>query len=206
VPHSVPSTLPFQDSPEADRRSWQAEKLRLLWNTRRALGRTTAAGFLISTLVAFLIPVSYTSTTQLMPPDGQSSSGMAMITALAKAGGGMGPVAGDLLGLKSNGALFVGMLRSESSQVKLVQQFDLKDVYGVKLTQDARVQLDERTLIAEDRKSGIISISVTDRSPQRAAALANAYVDQLNSLVTDLSTSSAHRERVFLEDRLKVAK
>ncbi|HVH71850.1 MAG TPA: hypothetical protein VNB49_12155, partial [Candidatus Dormibacteraeota bacterium] len=41
---------------------------------------------------------------------------------------------------------------------------------------------------------------------QRAAAIANAYVDQLNSLVAELSTSSAHRERVFLEERLKVAK
>src|SRR4029077_18122244 len=62
------------------------------------------------------------------------------------------------------------------------------------------------TSISEDRKSGIITISVTDHSPQRAAALANAYVDQLNKLVSELSTSSAHREREFLEERLKVAK
>jgi uncharacterized protein involved in exopolysaccharide biosynthesis len=71
---------------------------------------------------------------------------------------------------------------------------------------DARMRLDENTSISEDKKSGIITISVTDHSPQRAAALAGAYVDQLNSLVSELSTSSAHRERVFLEERLKVAK
>jgi capsule polysaccharide export protein KpsE/RkpR len=71
---------------------------------------------------------------------------------------------------------------------------------------DARMRLDENTSISEDKKSGIITISVTDHSPQRAAALASAYVDQLNSLVSELSTSSAHRERVFLEERLKVAK
>jgi len=71
---------------------------------------------------------------------------------------------------------------------------------------DARRRLDENTSISEDRKSGIISISVTDHNPQRAAALANAYVDELNSLAAELSTSSAHRERVFLEERLKVAK
>jgi capsule polysaccharide export protein KpsE/RkpR len=47
---------------------------------------------------------------------------------------------------------------------------------------------------------------VTDRSPQRAAAVATAYVDQLNFLVAELSTSAAHRERVFLEERLKVVK
>ncbi len=47
---------------------------------------------------------------------------------------------------------------------------------------------------------------MTDRSPQRAAALASAYVDQLNFLISELSTSSAHRERVFLEERLKFAR
>jgi uncharacterized protein involved in exopolysaccharide biosynthesis len=206
VPQPVPSWTPLPDTPDPDRRAGQTERLRVLWKSRRALLRTTVAAFLISALVAFLIPASYTSTTQLMPPDSQSSSGLAMITALAKAGSGLGSMTGDLLGLKSSGALFVGMLRSESCQGRLIRMFDLKTVYGVKLTQDARADLDERTVISEDRRSGIIAISVTDRSPQRAAALANAYVDQLNLLVTDLSTSSARRERVFLEDRLKVAK
>ena len=132
---------------------------------------------------------------------------MAMMAAMAaKAGGSLAGVAGDLLGLKSSGALFIGLLRSQTSQDRLIQQFDLRKVYGRKLVTDARVRLDESTSISEDRKSGIITISVTDHSPQRASALANAYVDGLNSLVAELSTSSAHRERVFLEERLKVAK
>src|SRR5258708_10983599 len=115
-------------------------------------------------------------------------------------------MAGDLLGMKSSGALFIGVLRSQTSQDRLIQQFDLRKVYGQRLVIDARTKLDENTSISEDRKSGIITIRVTDHSPQRAAALANAYVDELNSLVASLSTSSAHRERVFLEERLKVAK
>jgi capsule polysaccharide export protein KpsE/RkpR len=124
----------------------------------------------------------------------------------AKGGGGLAGVAGDLLGLKSSGALFIGVLRSQTSQDRLIQQFDLKKVYSARLVMDARLRLDENTSISEDKKSGIITISVTDHSPQRAAALASAYVDELNSLVSELSTSSAHRERVFLEERLKVAK
>jgi uncharacterized protein involved in exopolysaccharide biosynthesis len=194
------------DGSSAYRLIGQAERLRTLWNSRRIITLTTLAAFLLSGLVSILIPASYTATTQLMPPDSQSSSGIAMVAALAKAGGGVGSLAGDVLGLKSTGSLFVGMLRSESSQLSLVEHFDLKKVYGVKLTQDARAQLDERTVISEDRKSGIITITVTDVSAPRAAALANAYVDRLNTLVTDSSTSSAHRERVFLEDRLKAAK
>jgi uncharacterized protein involved in exopolysaccharide biosynthesis len=194
--------MPLENS-----REWQAERLRLLWGRRQFFFRAGAFGLLVSTLVAFLIPKSYTSTTQLMPPDPQSTSGMAMMAAMAaKAGGGLAGVAGDLLGLKSSGALFIGVLRSETSQDRLVQQFDLGKVYGTGFVIDARKRLDENTSISEDKKSGIITISVTDHSPQRAAALANACVDELNSRASELSTSFAHRERVFLEERLKVAK
>ncbi len=194
--------IPLEDS-----RELQAERFRSLWDRRRLLFRASTAGLLASTLVAFLIPRSYTSTAQLMPPDSQSTSALAMMAGMAaKAGGGLGAMAGDLLGIKSSGALFVGVLRSQTAQDRLVQKFELRKVYGKRLVMDARKKLDENTSISEDRKSGIISISVTDHNPERAAALANAYVDQLNSLVAELSTSSAHRERVFLEERLKVAK
>ena len=203
----VGGELPALEVQLEEPRELQAKLLRLLWDSRRSLFRAAATGLLASTLVAFLIPKSYTSTTQLMPPDTQSSSGLAMMAAMAsKVGGGLGSVAGDLLGVKSSGALFIGVLRSHTAEDRLIQQFDLRRIYGKRLIADARTKLDENTSISEDRKSGIITISVTDHSPQRAAALANAYVDELNTLVSELSTSSAHRERVFLEDRLKVAK
>lgn len=187
-------------------REWQAQRLRLLWSHRRFFLRAAAAGLLASTLVAFLIPKSYTATTQLMPPDPQSASGMAMMAAMAGKAGGLGALAGDLFGLKSSGAMFIGVLRSQTSQDHLIEQFDLRKVYGKRLVVDARMKLDENTSISEDRKSGIITISVTDHSPQRAQDMATAYVDQLNVLVAGLSTTAAHRERVFLEDRLKPAK
>jgi uncharacterized protein involved in exopolysaccharide biosynthesis len=142
-----------------------------------------------------------------MPPDAQSTSGLALAAALASKGAGaFGGVAGDLLGLKSSGALFIGVLRSQTAQDRIIRQFELQKVYGRKLVSDSRTKLDENTATLEDRKSGIISISVTDRDPKRAAAIAAAYVNQLNSLIAELSTSSAHRERVFLEERLKVVK
>lgn len=207
LPVPVTRETSVAEVPVEDARAWQADQLRLLWGSRRFFFRAVGVGLLVSTLVAFLIPKSYTSTTQLMPPDAQSTSAMAMMAAMAaKGGGGLAGVAGDLLGLKSSGALFIGVLRSQTSQDRLIQQFDLRKVYSKRLVVDARTKLDENTSISEDRKSGIITISVTDQSPQRAAALAAAYVDQLNSLASELSTSSAHRERVFLEERLKVAK
>lgn len=207
APQPVAGEILPPEVPLGDSRELQAEHFRLFWERRRFLLCATTVGLLVSTLYAFLIPKSYTSTAELMPPDQQSSSAIALMAGMAaKAGGGLGAVAGDLLGIKSSGALFIGVLRSETAQIQLVEKFDLGKVYGRRLIVDARRTLDENTSISEDRKSGIISISVTDHNAQRAAALANAYVDELNSLVAELSTSSAHRERLFLEERLKVAK
>jgi uncharacterized protein involved in exopolysaccharide biosynthesis len=54
----------------------------------------------------------------------------------------------------------------------------------------------------EDKKSGVISISVRDRDGALAADLANGYVDELGSVMAKVSTSAARRERMFIEDRL----
>jgi capsule polysaccharide export protein KpsE/RkpR len=159
---------------------------------------------------AFLTPNSYRSTTRLMPPDNQSGSSMAAMANLASRVGGaeLGFLAGDLLGSQSTGALFLGVLRSRSVQDKLVSQYDLQSVYGTRWLrmrvrqEDARKQLEFNTEASEDRKSGIITVSVIDQDPVRAAALAQGYVDDLNRLVAGLSTSAAGRERQFLEQRL----
>jgi uncharacterized protein involved in exopolysaccharide biosynthesis len=182
------------------------ERLRLLWDERRLLVRVAAAGLVAGILIAFLIPRQYQSSVQLMPPDNESSSGVLMAAMAARAGGGLGGVAGDLLGLKSSGDLFVGILQSRTIEDRLVQRFDLKKAYGESIDEDARKQLSENTSIAADRKSGIITIVVTDRNPIRAQAVAQGYVEELNRLVTELSTSAAYRERVFLEQRLNAVK
>ncbi len=181
--------------------------LRLLWEQRQFLFRVTALALVAATAIAFLIPKRYESTARLMPPDNQSSSGLAVAAAaLSGRVGGLGGIAGDLLGLKSTSELFVGILSSRTVEDKLIQQFDLKKVYRDRRMEEARKDLADHTDISVDRKSQIIKISVTDRDPQRAAALAQAYVEELNRLVAELSTSAARRERIFLEGRLQAVK
>jgi uncharacterized protein involved in exopolysaccharide biosynthesis len=182
--------------------------LRVMWDGRHLIAKVAFAGLVAGTLLAFLIPKQYTSVARLMPPDRQSSSGMALLTAAlsGKTSSGLAGVAGDLLGQTSTGAVFVGILESDTVQDRLVQRFDLKRVYWDRYDVDAREDLADRTKITEDRKSGIITISVNDRKADRATGLAQAYVNELNRLAAELSTSAAHRERVFLEERLKAVK
>jgi len=200
----------FPVSPAPDETRGTSEKalasLRMLWEHRGMLYRASLYALLASTLIAFLIPKRYESTARLMPPDNQSSSGLAMAAAAmsgSAGAGGLGGIASDLLGLKSTSDVFVGILGSRTAQDKLIQQFDLKKLYWDRRMEDARKDLAGHTDISVDRKSQIISITVTDKSPQRAAAMAQAYVEELNRLVAELSTSSARRERIFLEGRLQ---
>ena len=135
------------------------QRLRLLWDARTALGRAAAIGLLAGTLLAFFIPKRYESTTQLMPPDGQSNSGMAMLAALTgKAGGGLGSVAGDLLGVKNSGALFIGILGSSTVQDRLIARFDLKTVSYTHLDVYKR-QAEERAGRRPDRLIGRVGRS-----------------------------------------------
>ncbi len=165
---------------------------------------------LASILIALIIPARYQAVTRLMPPDSQSNSSLGLLAAMSgRAGSGanaLGGLAGDLLGVKSSGALFVGLLSSDTIEDRLIEKFELKKVYGASKIEDLRAILGERTGISEDRKNGIITIIVWDHDANRAAAMADAYVTELDRLVAQLSTSSARRERIFLEERLKQVK
>lgn len=202
-----PAPLP-QSNPYA-----KTAVLRMLWEHRPMLFRWAAWGLLAATLIAFLIPKQYEAMTRLMPPDDQSGTSLAIMAALGgrisgsgTGGGGLGAIAGDLLGMKSSGALFTGVLKSRTVQDHIITKFDLRKVYWRKAWETTRQKLGDNTEIAEDRKSGILTIKVSDSSPQRAAALAQEYVSELNIVVNQLSTSSARRERVFLEERLNQVK
>lgn len=176
----------------------------IMWEQRKFLARAAACSLVLSTLVAFLIPARYESTSQLMPPDNQSTSLTSILASVSGGGAsGLGGIASDLLGLKSTSDTFVGILSSRTVQDSLIQKFDLQKLYSARRMEDARKTLAARTAISVDRKSQIISITVTDKSPQRAGAMTAAYVEELNRLVAELSTSSARRERIFLEGRLK---
>jgi uncharacterized protein involved in exopolysaccharide biosynthesis len=185
-------------------RQRRAARGRVLWEKRLWLGRALLAGLLAGAGAAFLVPARYRSSTRLMPPDTQSELGVTFPAAwAARRGGSLGTLAGEVMGTKSVGALFVGILQSRTLADRLIERFQLRQVYGVRRRESARQRLAAATIIAEDRKSGIITVSVSDRSPQRAAELARAYAEELNRLATELTTSAARRERISLEERLE---
>lgn len=176
----------------------------LLWDRRRTLAKVFLYSLILSAITAFSVPKEYESTTRMMPPE-QQGMGAAMLAAIAgKAmpGGALGALAGGMLGMKDSGALFVELLQSGTIEGALVDRFDLQKVYHKRYRQDALKRLAHRTEITQDRKSGVLTIVVTDTDRQRARDMAQAYLDQLDSLLIKVNTSAARREREFIEQRL----
>jgi capsule polysaccharide export protein KpsE/RkpR len=171
-----------------------------LWMQRRQIGRWVALGFVLSLVAAWRLP-KYESTAQIMPPDSGGSGLASLLPALSKSPGLIG-MAGDMMGVKSTSAVFAKVLESRTVQDNLIKRFDLLNKYGVSYGEDARKKLASRTSIAEDKKSGVIAISVRDHDATLAMDMANAYVDELGSVMTKVSTSAARRERIFIEQRL----
>ena len=101
---------------------------------------------------------------------------------------------------------FIGILDSQTAEDDIIDRFDLRRIYHCKYYYEARKILADRTTINESKTSGIISIAVVDGDPNRARDMAKAYVEELDKIVNRVSTSSARRERIFLEERIQSIK
>lgn len=208
---------PFEETATSPSSLKPIEIAWLLWGKRAFLKRVLFVGLVVSTAIAFLIPKRYVATAQLMPPDFASSSDLIdALPALSSAsdgsgaagaaGGGVMGLANKLLGLNGPGQLMIGVLSSRTITDSIIQHFGLQELYSTTYPEDTRKKLAGYTDFAEDSKTGIISITVEDQSPERAAAMAQAYTEELNRVLSQVNTSSARRERLFIEQRLAEVK
>ena len=176
----------------------------VLWNRRHILIRTAAVSLVIALAIAFLLPKRYQSSARIMPP-ANSTGGAALLAALAGRGsnlGSLGALASGFLGSNGNTALFIDLLRSGTISGRLIDRFDLLRIYHKRYRVDTAKYLARQTKIVDDKKSGVITLTVTDTDPVRARDIAQGYLDELNLLVNRTNTSSAHQERLFIERRL----
>ncbi len=182
--------------------SGQRGLLALVVVERRRLARAALIGGVLFAALALIIPSRYESAAQLMPPD---QAGGSLLGAALERAQSLG-ISSEMLGAKTNGAVFVKILTSQSAEDAIVAQFDLRRVYGTDWADRTRQRLESNSNIAEDHKSGVITIRVRDRDRGRAQQICAAYIGELIRLSTQLSTSAARREREFLERRLALAR
>lgn len=180
-----------------------ADVLAKLISSRRRFLFVLGAGVATFSIIALLIPNRFSSMAQLMPPDPRVFVSDSVLTPSFGQGlAASGLLAGEL-NEKTPSSIAIGIMTSPRCLDDIIDRLDLRHVYHVKLYRDARKELSGKTKITEDRKTGIITVAVEDRDKYRALRIAQAYIDELNNLLNNLNVSTAHRERVFLEERLK---
>ena len=146
---------------------------------------------------SFLVAPTFTATSLLLPPQQQqtlTSGAQASFASLAGLAGG---------GARSPADQFVSLMLSANATDRIIDRFKLMEVYGADQRWKARRDLLENTNISVGKKDGLLVISVDDEVPQRAAEIANAYVDELRRLTSELAVTEAQSRRAFFEGQLK---
>jgi uncharacterized protein involved in exopolysaccharide biosynthesis len=173
------------------------EVLLVLAREKKWILQITGSITLLTTIIVFVVPKMYTATATILPPQQNQS---VLSTLVGQVGGAASLDLRDL-GLKNPSDVFVEMLQSRTIEDALVNRFDLRKLYNVKRYQDARKILEKRSEINPE-KEGLISIQVSDRDPQRAADIANIWVEELRALNQNLALTEAAQRRVFFEQKL----
>jgi len=171
-----------------------AENLRLLILGPLLVG-LTALG------VSFLVTPTFTAKTSFLPPQQQNSMAASMLNSL----GALGGLAGAAAGIKNPADQYVAFMKSVTLQDALIDRFELMARYEAEYRTSARVALEGNSRIASG-KDGIITVEVDDTDPQLAADMANAYVTQLETLMSRLAVTEAQQRRQFFESQLETTK
>jgi tyrosine-protein kinase Etk/Wzc len=203
-------------APQKDASSWEApgtghevslfDVLTQLAYRKWLIAKVTAIAMLAGVTMCLVLPVRYTATTKIMPPQQTQSTASMMMNQLANLGAGsLAAVAGGGLGLKNPNDIYVGLLNSRPIADAVIHRFGLVRVYGAKDMTAARKRLAHDTVVVSE-KTGFIAVSVTDKDKRRVAEMANAYTDELRILTKNLAMTEASQRRLFYEDQLKQAK
>jgi tyrosine-protein kinase Etk/Wzc len=180
------------------------ELLLVLATRVRTIAWVTAIFAVIAIIAALLLPSSYTATVTLLPPQQNSS----LSAQLAAQLGSINPVSvlssGSTL-LRNQNELYVAMFKSRTVEDGMVEHFKLMQEYHAKYPSDARKSFERHATVDASGRDGLIHLTIDDRDPQRAAELANGYVDEFRNLSQHLAITEAGQRRAFFEQQLKQA-
>lgn len=177
----------------------------VLAERRRMILLVTAAFAVLSVIISLLWPKSYTATAVLLPPQ-QNSSLSSLLSSQLGGLGSVAALAGGSLGIKNPDDMFVAMLKSQTVEDNMVHDFELQREYHQRLVSSARKSFENHTTVDASGKDGLIHISVEARNPERAAQLANGYVEEFRRLSRSMAFTEAQQRALFFQQQLEQSK
>ncbi|MDE1947078.1 MAG: lipopolysaccharide biosynthesis protein [Burkholderiales bacterium] len=167
---------------------------------RSLIGMTLLAGTLGMGASYLEAPV-FTANATFLPPQ-QSGGASAALASL----GALAAVAGISGGPKSSADQYIGLMESVTVSDRIIDRFKLMQAYDVDKRFLAREKLAKNVHIAAGKKDGLVSVSVDDTDPNRAAAMANQYIAELQRLTSVIAVTEAQQRRVFFGKQLEETK
>jgi len=161
----------------------------------RTIVAITLAAALATAVYSLLLPNIYSAKAKVLPSQQAGNpSGVMMQGALSAIGA-------DIATESRNSKLYAEILKTENLRDVVIDRFKLMEVYKKQYRQELYGLLNTIVSI-QTGKEGIITITVDDKNPQRAADMANTFVEELQRLTVDLNIKGAESNRAYLEERI----
>ena len=169
---------------------------RIIWGRKWLIFFLTFVFGAGATIYAFTAPFIYRAECRVLPP-GTGGGG------LASQLGGLASFMGlGTASTASRGQTMLGILQGDSVVDVIIDKFNLMEELSIDIRLRARDAVLAKLEATEDTKSGIISVAYQDKDPQRAADIANAFVEQLQIKMREMSFLDAQEKRTFFENQL----
>lgn len=154
---------------------------------------------IIATVVAFVLPKSYQSTT-LVRVKSSSSSSMAGYAAMA-AGFGI-----DIGGAGSSASpeSYIELMKSREVLNPIIEKIDLTDEEREKMKADDFFK--KYLEITNTKKTDLINIAAYGKTPEEAQMISQGVADNFLALMTKLNKEDNSTTLKFLDERIKIAK
>jgi tyrosine-protein kinase Etk/Wzc len=175
--------------------------LQIVTRYRKFISRFVVLATVVVACGALLLPKWYKSTASVFPAEkADLFGGLDGIASFAKA---LSPSkALSALGGSTELDRYLAILKSGKVLHAVISKFDLIRVYDIssypmeKTTKELLSNVDFTV-----EPEGNLTISVYDKDPQRAADIANYFVEMLNQTNSELAVQNARGNRVFIEAR-----
>ena len=191
--------MPYDNDFEQEDELTLLDVFNILWSRKLMIIGTTFVFAVVSTIYAFTLPFIYRAECRILPPQRSNTIG-----GLAAQLGGLA----DFVGLPSattSGRLMLGILQGDSVVDAIIDRFNLMEEMSQDIRLRARASVLGKLDAEEDARSGIVTIACTDKDPQRAADLANAFVDELQKKMREIALNETLEKKAFFDTQFKQA-
>ena len=179
------------------------ELLTAVWKRKWFIFLVTLVFGVLGLAYALHLPFIYKAECRILP---QGSGGGGTLSRLASQYGGLASMMGVNLPSKATtGGTMIAIMKVDSIVDTITDRFGLMEQYEQEYRLYAREAVLENLDAEEDAMSGIITVGYMDEDPQKAADIANAFVEETQKKMMEMNLATAQQSRAFFENQLMQA-